>query len=259
MATAVITGASSGMGRACVERLRAVADVVIAVDLAAPDIPGTTGVACDVSDPGSVDALAARAAAAGPLRALVHAAGISPTMGDARRVLAVDLVGTQLLLDAFGRLVEPGAAAVCFASSAAYAIAPFVDDEMEALLADPLADDFLDRATALVGGDSGFAYALAKVGVIRSAGRAAVDWGTRRGRVNSLSPGLIDTPMGRQEFEQQPLMKDMLARTPLDRLGDADEVAAVAAFLVSDAASFVSGVDVLVDGGQLQGTKAASR
>jgi NAD(P)-dependent dehydrogenase (short-subunit alcohol dehydrogenase family) len=257
MTTAVITGAGSGMGRACVERLRALADVVVAVDLAAPDIPGTVGVACDISDPGAVDALAARAADAGPFRALVHAAGISPTMGDARRVLEIDLVGTQLLLDAFGGLVEPGSAAVCFASSAAYAVAPFVDDDMEALLADPLAGDFLDRATTLVGGDSGFAYALAKVGVIRSAGRAAVGWGTRGGRVNSLSPGLIDTPMGRQELEHQPLMKDMLNQTPLGRLGDADEVAAVAAFLVSDAASFVSGIDVLVDGGQLQGTRVA--
>jgi NAD(P)-dependent dehydrogenase (short-subunit alcohol dehydrogenase family) len=71
--------------------------------------------------------------------------------------------------------------------------------------------------------------------------------------VTSVSPGLIDTPMGRQELEQQPVMAEMLAATPLGRLGRPDEPAAVAAFLVSDAATFVSGVDVLVDGGQLQG------
>ena len=70
--------------------------------------------------------------------------------------------------------------------------------------------------------------------------------------MNSLSPGLIDTPMGRQEFEQQPIMKAMLDRTPLARVGRPEEVGAVAAFLVSDAASFVSGIDVLVDGGLLQ-------
>jgi NAD(P)-dependent dehydrogenase (short-subunit alcohol dehydrogenase family) len=256
--SAVITGAGSGMGRACVERLRGTVDVLVAVDLRAPDIDGAVGVACDVADAEAVDALAAQVRETGPFRALVHAAGISPTMGDARRVLEVDLIGTQLLLDAFDPLVEPGSAAVCFSSSAAYAIAPFVDGDMEALLRDPLAPDFLDRAVALVGGDSGFAYALAKVGVVRAAARAAVAWGSRRGRVNSLAPGLIDTPMGRQEFDRQPVMKDMLAQTPLGRFGTPEEIAEVAAFLVSDAASFVTGIDVLVDGGQLPGTKAAS-
>jgi NAD(P)-dependent dehydrogenase (short-subunit alcohol dehydrogenase family) len=74
--------------------------------------------------------------------------------------------------------------------------------------------------------------------------------------VNSLSPGLIDTPMGRQELAAQPVMQQMLASTPLGRMGTADELAAVAAFLVSDEASFLSGIDVLVDGG-LQGASTA--
>jgi NAD(P)-dependent dehydrogenase (short-subunit alcohol dehydrogenase family) len=230
----------------------------VAVDLDAPRIDGTIGLACDVAEADAVRAVADRAAGEGTFRALVHAAGISPTMADARRVLAVDLVGTQLLLDAFEPRVVAGSAAVCFASSAAYALGPFVTDEMEALLRDPLAPDFLDRSVALVGGDSGFGYALAKVGVIRAAARAAVRWGSKGGRVSSLSPGLIDTPMGRQELEQQAAMRDMLSQTPLDRLGRADEVAAAAAYLVSDDASFVTGIDLLVDGGQVQGTKAAS-
>ena len=128
--------------------------------------------------------------------------------------------------------------------------------DQESLLRDPLAPDFLHRATELVANDPGFAYGLAKVGVIRAVGRAAVRWGPRGGRVNSVSPGLIDTPMGRQEFGQQPVMREMLERTPLARFGEPEEVAAVAAFLVSDAASFVSGIDVLVDGGQQQHTAA---
>ena len=255
MTVAVVTGASRGMGRSCVEVLQGVAERLVAVDLQAPEIDGTLGLACDVSDPDSVAELAARVRGLGPFRALAHAAGISPTMGDARRVLEVDLVGTELLLDVFEDLVVPGSAAVCFSSMAAYQIAPFADPAHDALLDDPLAADFLDRITAAIT-DPGHAYALAKRGVIRACGRAAVRWAARGGRVNSLAPGLIDTPMGRQELEGQPAMREMFERVPMGRLGDPGEVAAVVGFLLSDAASFVSGIDVLVDGALVQGLAA---
>lgn len=256
MSVIVVTGAARGMGRACVEALRGRADTLVAADLAAPAIDGTVGVACDVADPAAVAALADRVGSLGPFRALVHAAGISPTMADARRVLEVDLVGTQLLLDAFAPLVGNGSSAVCFASSAAYQIAlAGPDPELDALVEDPMAEGFLDRAAERLT-DSGIAYAWAKRGVIRAAARAAVAWGPRGGRVNSVSPGLIDTPMGRQEFERQPFMQVILDHTPLRRLGRAEEVAALVAFLVSDEASFISGIDVLVDGGAHEGLRA---
>ena len=252
MTVAVVTGAASGMGRACVEALRSLADVIVAVDITAPEIEGTVGVACDVSDSEAVWALAAQVRRLGPFRALAHAAGISPVMADARRVFEVDLVGTQLMLNAFEELVVPGSAAVCFSSSAAYQIAPYINAEQDALVDEPLSPGFLDRAAA-ASPDSGLAYALAKRGVIRACARASVSWGARGGRVNSLAPGLIDTPMGRAEFAQQPMMKQMLERTPVGRFGTAEEIAGVVAFLLSDAASFVSGIDVLVDGAMLQG------
>jgi NAD(P)-dependent dehydrogenase (short-subunit alcohol dehydrogenase family) len=132
----------------------------------------------------------------------------------------------------------------------------FITPEHEALLADPLAPDFLDRAVRAAGDHSGFAYALAKVGVIRAAARAAIHWGSRGGRVCSVAPGLIDTPMGRQELAQQVEMQGMLAATPIGRLGEPTEVAAVVGFLLSDAAAYVSGIDVLVDGGMVQGLAA---
>jgi NAD(P)-dependent dehydrogenase (short-subunit alcohol dehydrogenase family) len=243
------------MGRACVDRLRKEATRIVAVDLEEPEIEGSIGVACDVSDREAVLGLTDQVRQLGQFRSLVHAAGISPTMADARRIFAVDLVGTQLLLSAFEPLVEPGSSAVCFASSAAYQVSlGGSDPELDALVEDPLSETLLDRAASRFD-DSGLAYGWAKRGVIRAVARAARTWGRRGGRVNSVSPGLIDTAMGRQEFDAQPIMQVMLDNTPVNRLGRAEEVAAVVRFLVSDDASFVSGVDVLVDGGCLEGLR----
>jgi len=253
---AVVTGAARGMGRACVERLVSEVDVLVAVDLEAPEIEGTVGVACDVADADAVARLVDRVRELGTFRALVHAAGISPTMADSRRVMAVDLVGTQLLLDAFGPLVVPGSSAVCFASSSAYQITlAGPDPESDAVVEDPLADGFLDVAAARFS-DSGLAYGWAKRGVIRAAARAARTWGPRGGRVNSVSPGLIDTDMGRQELASQPIMQVMLDATPVGRLGRPEEVATLVGFLVSDAAAFISGIDILIDGACLEGLRA---
>jgi NAD(P)-dependent dehydrogenase (short-subunit alcohol dehydrogenase family) len=256
MTVTVITGASSGMGQACVERLRGTADTLVAVDVHKPEIEGVIGVTCDISDPAAVASLAEQVKGLGTLRSLVHAAGISPTMGDARRILEINLLGTVLLLDAFEPLVEPGSAAVCFSSSAAYQVElGGIDPADQAFISDPRVEGFLEAAADRFS-DPGMAYSWSKRGVIAACAKGSVSWGKRGGRTNSLAPGLIDTPMGRQEMAEQPIMKTMLEMTPLGRLGSSEDIAGVVAFLLSDDASFISGIDLLVDGGGLQGFKA---
>jgi NAD(P)-dependent dehydrogenase (short-subunit alcohol dehydrogenase family) len=101
------------------------------------------------------------------------------------------------------------------------------------------------------------AYGSAKRGVIRLVGRESVAWGRLGARICSISPGTIDTPMGQQEMAEQPFMATLLEHTPLGRLGRSDELANVVAFLVSDQASYMTGCDLLVDGGTVPGVRAA--
>jgi NAD(P)-dependent dehydrogenase (short-subunit alcohol dehydrogenase family) len=267
---AVVTGAAGAMGAACARALAATADVMLCTDIAedrlqsgvvalADDVgPQVCAVAGDLGDPAFVADLAARVRALGTFGALVNTAGLSPSMAGWRDILGVDLVAAARLLDAFEPLVEPGSVAVHIASISGH-MGAFAAD-MDAVLDDPLSADLETRFTALAGEapDPGATYRLAKRAVIRLCARAAIAWGARGGRVVSVSPGLIDTKMGRLELEHNPIKTWLAETTPLGpaRMHDGtplpgriDDIASTVAFLCSEKASFISGCDVRVDGG----------
>lgn len=245
------------MGAAVAELLAPTGRLVLAdrdlgaVESVAAELSGEIEVvACDITDTASVAALAE---ATGALGALILTAGLSPSMTSGRPIYEVNLLGTERVLGAFQPHARDGSAAVCFASMAAHMMAP--DPKVDAILDAPLAGDFFDRLDAM-GLDSDqpqFAYALSKRGVILAVRRHAAAWGAVGARLLSLSPGIIDTGMGRLENENQPEMATMVANSALPRMADPVEVAKVAAFLVSDDASFMTGTDVLVDGGATNG------
>lgn len=252
----VITGASGGMGQACARRLgKNHALLLVDINAAAVESTATalksegyrvTSFCADLTNPDAIEQLIAMAQSLGPLRALVHTAGLSPTMADGKRIMDVNWVATYRLAEAFLPIMQTGSCAVLIASTSAYMIP--IKPEIDALFDNPLAADFWSKVESFAGTPEA-SYAFSKRAVLHYCERAVTQWGKRGARIVSISPGVIATPMGKQEMESKPIMTQMVAMTPLQREGVADDIAGGVEFLCSDAASFISGIDLRIDGG----------
>jgi len=264
---AVVMGGAGGLGLATVRRLGQNHAVIIAdLDGARSEaladelhVEGyvVEAIPCDVTSAASVTELFRRVGERGPLRTLANVVGLSPIAGDWRAIMSVNLTGAARALEAALPIFAPGGAAVLISSIAAHNAKP--DAAMKAALERPLAKDFLQLASKSLGRDLTplEAYQYSKYGLNRMCRRLASEWGRRGARIVSVSPGLIRTPMGEREFVNSPIKFDILAATPLPRQCSIMEVMDAVEFLVSDRASFITGTDLLVDGGYMGSVEPA--
>jgi NAD(P)-dependent dehydrogenase (short-subunit alcohol dehydrogenase family) len=264
---AVVIGVG-GMGQAIARRIGSGRAVLLAdfnegtlsttADLLRGEGHDVTAKVVDVGDHDSVRALADVAAGLGRITRVAHTAGLSPAQAPTAAVLRVDLLGVALVLDEFARAIAPGGAAVVIASMAGH-MSDLPADQEQALATTPTGElltlPFLAPDAVA---HPGLAYLLAKRANVLRVQAAAGTWGERGARVNSISPGVIATPMGQQELqgESGEQIRGLVARSATKRLGTPDDIATAAAFLLDPQAGFITGTDLLVDGGAVAAVRA---
>ena len=206
----------------------------------------------DASSRDSVHALVEKATAIGEVTGLVHAAGVSPSQASPATILKVDLYGTALVLEAFGNVIAPGGSGVVIASQSGHRLPALSTDQNKALATtateELLGLPFLQADQVK---DSLHAYQLAKRGNALRVMAEAVRWAKHGARINTISPGIIMTPLARDELAgpRGAGYRRMIDGCAAGRAGTPDEVANVAALLMGPDGSFITGSDFLMDGG----------
>jgi len=204
----------------------------------------------DVSSRQSVESLVEKATSLGSVQQVVNTAGLSPNMASPERVLAVDLYGSALVFEAFGEVIAIGGAGLIISSMAGHMLPPLTPEQNHALAFTP-ADELLDLPFLKAVPDSMVGYMMAKRANHLRVQAEAVRWGDRGARVNSISPGIVATPLARHELNS-PIgdgYRAMIAASPAKRMAPPEEIAVAASYLLGPDAGFVTGSDLLIDGG----------
>src|SRR5271167_4426488 len=206
----------------------------------------------DVSSRDSVRSLADAAAELGNVVQLVNTAGLSPNMAPPERVLAVDLYGPAVVFEEFERVIAEGGSGLIVSSMAGY-MSPALPKEQDHALAFTPADELLKLPflSAEAVPNSMVAYIISKRPNHLRAQASSISWGQRGARVNSISPGIISTPLAQHELNSPigDMYRAMIEASPAKRMASPDEVAVAANYLLGPDAGFVTGTDLLIDGG----------
>lgn len=206
----------------------------------------------DLSSRADIKNMIAEGQKYGAITMLINAAGVSPSQASVEAILKVDLYGTAVLLEEVGKVIAPGGVGVTISSQSGHRMPQLTADEDRALAVTP-AEELLGLPLLQPENirDTLHAYQLAKRCNEKRVMAEAVNWGARGARVNSISPGIIVTPLALDEFNgpRGDFYKNMFAKCPAGRPGTADEVANVAELLMSAKGAFITGADFLIDGG----------
>jgi NAD(P)-dependent dehydrogenase (short-subunit alcohol dehydrogenase family) len=254
----VITGATGGMGMAITEKFRDKGRLLLAdvsLDRLREVSRGLQAngmdveiMECDVTNKNHIQRLVERIKEMGNFAGLIHTAGISPQMGTPEQIMKVNLIGTEMMLNAFIEIAEKGTVVVCIASMSGH-MAP-INEDIDNLLDHSTAGHFVERIVKVTKEDCILAYRLSKRGVMRLVERSVKEWGKKGARIVSISPGLINTPQGRKAMDEDPNVEDNMIRiNPLGRIGEAGEIASLIEFLFSNQAAYITGTDIRIDGG----------
>lgn len=206
----------------------------------------------DLSSRTSILNLIAEAQKYGEISMLVNAAGVSPSQASIGTILKVDLYGTAVLLEEVGKVIKKGGVGVTISSQSGHRM-PALTPEADELLATTSTEELLLLDMLQEGNicDTLHAYQMAKRCNVKRVMAESVKWGKRGARLNSISPGIVVTPLALDEFNgpRGDFYKNMFAKCPAGRPGTADEIANVAELLMSDKGAFITGADFLIDGG----------
>lgn len=206
----------------------------------------------DLSDRASIQAMISKGQEYGDIKYLINGAGVSPSQASIETILKVDLYGTAVLLEEVGKVIAPGGAGVTISSQSGWRMPALAAEQDRALaMTDP--EELLQLKLLQPENirDTLHAYQLAKRCNEKRTMYEAVRWGQRGARINDVAPGIIVTPLAIDEFNgpRGDFYKNMFRNCPSGRPGTADEIATIGAFLLSDAAAFVTGSTFLADGG----------